>query len=222
MANIFFDIGHNNNMARADRDKLIFLEGTDDALFFDHLLTGMNADPEQVGLVTVGGKGEFIAKIKGFKKTPKFTQRKTKGILAIRDADDDFHVAEKEMTALFNSTFGINLKHGEIQEKDGILYGFFLLPGTNRSGDLEELCLDTVTGKALEEQSAAFLSATEVTPQDQFYKRKAQVYLAGFTGDLCRGAGLGFKKGKFDDQHETLQPIKDFISAFSQEKSETA
>lgn len=216
MANIFFDMGHANNMARGDREKLIFLEGTDDALFFDHILTAMNANPEQVGLVTVGGKGEFIAKVKGFRKTPNFTQGKTKGILAVRDADNDFLVAEKEMATLFNSVFGVNLKHGEIQNKDGISYGFFLLPGVNRSGDLEELCLDTVSGIALEAQSASFLAAADVSPYDQFYKRKAQVYLAGFAGELCRGAGLGFKKGKFDDQHDALQPIKNFISAFAE------
>lgn len=218
MSNIYFEIGHKNNNARIDRERLIFLEGTDDAYFLDHVLDQIKADSGKVGLVTVGGIGEFPSRIKGFSKTPNFTGGKVKAVSIVRDADDDFVKTNAEMKDLFKRIFGVDVSHGDVVLHDGISYGYFLMPGVSLSGDLERLCLSTVDGLGLEKQSSDFLGGLTNPPTDHIYKRKAQIYLAGYNGDLCRGAGLGFKRGYFDHTHESLEPFKVFLGKFVSEK----
>jgi len=94
-------------------------------------------------------------------------------------------------------------------------FGFFVMPDDSRNGDLETLCLDTVQGRPLEQQSEAYLRGVpNASNLDAMSKRKTQVYLAGINADLCRGPGLGFKRGHFDDSHVVLNPLKQFLSAF--------
>jgi len=214
MANIFFDIGQKNNNTRNDREKLLFIEGTDDAYFLDRILANVNADPDYVGLVTVGGTGQFLSNIKSFSKSSQFTTGKNKGLVIVRDVDEDFNGVSNEMAQLFFSLFGVVVRHGEIVVLDGRAYGFFLMPGQDRAGDLERLCLDTVEGKVLALKSYEFLNSVEPVPSDQVFKRLAQVYLAGHVGALCRGAGRGFNRGQFDDTHAILNPLKEFLSDF--------
>lgn len=214
MANIFFDFGEKNNNSRNDRERLIFLEGTDDAYFIDHILDGMKADASKVGIVTVGGIGEFRAKIKGFLKTSSYTQGRVKAICIVRDADEDFYRAEAEISKVFLDLLDVEVSHGKVVLKNGIAYGFFILPGLDQHGDLERLCMHTVSGTGLESKSEDFFSGLENPPVDQVFKRKSQVYLAGYKGDLCRGAGRGFKYGHFNDSHESLDPLKEFLSLF--------
>jgi hypothetical protein len=214
MANIFFDVGQQNNNSRNDRPKLILLEGTDDAYFIDLLLEMANASPSEVGIVTVGGKGGFENQIKNLKKSTPFTKGKIKGIAIIRDADESFDRSCDETSKTLERQFGVKLRHGEIKIYNDLLFGFFILPGGNMDGDLERLCLSTVEDSSLFSRSQQYLMDSNIAANDQFFKRQAQVYLAGMPNELCRGAGLGFKKEMFDKMHPALNALKDFLSSF--------
>lgn len=211
MTNIFFELGQEKGNARANREKVIFVEGADDAHFLDILLDQLGASPENTGVVTVNGKGNFPSQLKLFAKSPAFTTGKIKRVCIIRDADDSVDGAVSATRSAFFNAFGISPNHGEFTSKDNVDFGFFIMPNSLENGDLEKLCLSTVIGNELESRAADFLNSLEAEPVDQYYKRKAQVYLAGHVGELCRGAGLGFKRGHFDDTSPNLDELKEFL-----------
>jgi hypothetical protein len=72
-----------------------------------------------------------------------------------------------------------------------------------------------VIGRPSEISAEAFISEIQASGNlTQIHKRKAQVFLAAVPDHLCRGAGLGFKRGFFDKSHISLTPLKDFLQAF--------
>lgn len=214
MPNIFFDIAQEKNSARLDREKLIFVEGTDDANFLDLLLSTAGADPEKVGVITVGGKGNFSSQLNLFSKSRPFTTGITKKVCIIRDADDNPQREVLSTQEIFNRIFKVSTSHNSLTLQNNVEFGFFMMPSATEKGDLEKLCLSTVTGSELDILADNFFKSLANPPVDKEFKRKAQVYLAGHKGELARGAGQGFKNGYFDITSSNLDEIKSFLAKF--------
>jgi hypothetical protein len=217
-SSIFFEMGEEHNTARSNRPFLIFVEGTDDAHFLDVVLKEIKADPAQVGLILVGGIGQFDNQVKNHVKSSRFKMGDTKGIILIRDADDDAVTAENAIKAIFRKTLNVEVSNAVPTEQNGKKLGFYILPVAGEKGDLEKLCLDTVSGFPIERFAEAYIRNVEghhsLENLKQRNKRKAHVYLAGIPGDLCRGVGLGFKHGHFEKKHELIDPLKLFLRTF--------
>ena len=209
IAPIYFDTSN----GRQDRPLLIFVEGTDDAHFVDVVLQDLGADPRHVGIIIVEGTPKFPNSIAMFKKSRNY--RNAKGVALIRDADDDFAVAISDSNKIFLKEFELQVNHAQISSSDIFSVGLFVLPGNEEVGDLEKLCLATVAGTQLEIDAENYINKVQQSGiLNKIYKRKAQVFLAGKPDDVCRGAGMGFKKGFFDKNHESLFPLKEFLSKF--------
>ena len=207
-----------------NRETVIFVEGDDDASFLETLLENVNADPAKVGIVSVGGNAKFYSELQTFTtKNPSFTQRHTKRFAIVCDADDNPHEVEKKINTSLQNVSKDRIASGEwVAGKGGIAIGLFVMPRTGFTGDLEKLCLDTVCGNTIEAAAENFIAAAENTAAQNKtplhgsrHKRKAQVFLAGTPGELCRGAGRGFRNGLFNAKHEALQPLMDFLAVVS-------
>lgn len=210
IAPIYFDGDH----GRQDRPLLIFVEGTDDGHFVDVILSEIGADPAEVGIFVVKGNGNFAREIASFKKTRHF--RKARGVIILRDADDNPQGAASDINRIFQKEFGTGTTHAKILTAETLKIGFFLFPTENEDGDLEKLCLSTIPDSKIVGAAESYIEAAQGVNNltTQIYKRKSQVFLAGIAGDLCRGAGLGFKRGFFDAQHVALSPLKTFLKEF--------
>lgn len=209
IASIYFD----KNTGRQDRPLLIFVEGTDDAHFVDVVLQDIGADPTKIGIIIVEGTPQFSNSIAMFKKSPYY--RNAKGIVVIRDADDNVAVAIEDSNKIFSKEFQLQANHAQITSSEAFSVGLFVLPGNEELGDLEKLCLATVAGTPLEIDAEIYINKIkQFGILNKIHKRKAQVFLAGKPGDVCRGAGMGFKRGFFDKTHESLVPLKHFLVKF--------
>lgn len=201
------------NLERQDREKVIFVEGTDDAYFLDSILEELGADPDVVGVLIVGGTGRFSPSFSLYSKSSAY--RKAKGVLALRDADDNPIGSEVEIKSAFEKAFNVSVSSGELKKEKGVLYGYLVLPAAGESGDLEKMCLATVDGSALHTLATNFIAeAQKIGAFTQLHKRTAQVFLAAMPEDLCRGAGMGFRKGFFDQSHSSLDEFKAFLRGF--------
>ncbi len=211
VAPIFFD-GINNN-GRQDRPFLIFVEGTDDAHFLDPILQEIGADPYLIGTIIVGGTSKFASALTFFKKSRFF--KNVRGIVIIRDADQNRTAAIKETNDSFLKEFNGVVSHAGFTETESLRLGLFVFPNEEEMGDLEKLCLSTVKGSILDNRVENYMTDIQKYGElPHFHKRKAQVFLAAIPGELCRGAGMGFKRGFFDDAHGALLPLKIFLKDF--------
>ena len=201
------------NLGRQDREKLIFVEGTDDAYFIDAILEDLGANPDEVGVVIVGGIPRFGSSISIYSKSSAF--RKARGVAVLRDADNDPGTAVKELEDAFQKSFKVKVDHGKLVTSKNVVYGIFVLPSAAEQGDLERMCLDTVAGTHLHKIAENYINlAKEAGPLSQVHKRTAQVFLAAVPDELCRGAGMGFRRGYFDLSHDSLEPLKGFLKDF--------
>ncbi|WP_423707999.1 DUF3226 domain-containing protein [Undibacterium sp. WLX3042] len=215
---IFFKEGQEFNRQRETCPYVIFVEGTDDAHFVDTLLSDIGASTDVVGIVIVGGKGNFPSFINSFCKQSNFTQGTTKGIAIIRDADEDHLAATKEVQEIFQKISSIQINNASPIRDGNYRFGFYLLPKENENGDLEKLCLETVKDEPIEVLAEKFIqeiqSLNQTDQLNQINKRKTQTYLSGVIGEICKGPGLGIKRGHFKLDHQALSPLKQFLKDF--------
>lgn len=215
METLYFPKGNGGQ----NRERVIFVEGKDDAQFLSAMLTEIQADPQRVGIVEVEGKPNFHSRLKVFLKSSYVTQGVVKTISIICDADADPKKAEEEVNKIITSLGHPAVQIGTyVTTATGIRIGLFTMPNPTMAGDLEKLCLDTVEGHDLERKAEEFIvSAEALARQDgkeltgSRHKRKAQVFLSGFAGDLIRGAGRGYAIGCFKTDHDALEPLRNFL-----------
>lgn len=208
---IFFE--STKGTARQECPFLIFVEGKDDAYFLDKILEEIGASPKLVGVIIVEGNQCFSNAISLFKKSPSF--RRAKRIAIIRDADSNPKLALKNTNDVFTKEFKQTVEHAKITTNESLQLAQFIIPNDTEIGDLEKLCLSTIAGSDLDTSVNAYLSNIQKNGKlNQINKRKVQVFLAGVPDDICRGAGLGFKKGFFDTSHKSLAPLKSFLADF--------
>jgi predicted ATP-dependent endonuclease of OLD family len=209
------------NNQRQNSSCVIFVEGQDDVFFLSAILEEINADPKTVGIVEVGGKENFRPRLSTFLKSSSFTQKIVNTIAIVCDADSDPIKVETSISAVFTDAGYPALKLGtHILSAAGTKVGLFTMPNSTNTGDLEKLCIDTVTGHPLEKGAEDFIAQAEKIALEgekklkgSRHKRKAQVFLAGLPNDVVRGAGRGYAIGCFDVAHGALEPIRSFLLA---------
>jgi hypothetical protein len=98
---------------------------------------------------------------------------------------------------------------------NGVTVALFLIPSDVEAGDLEKLCLATLSGDRLLPIAREFLANVnrDFGPLPALHKSLAQIYLACRKEDT-RGVGQAFRDGIFIQHHACLAPIKDFLRAF--------
>ncbi|WP_152681997.1 DUF3226 domain-containing protein [Chromobacterium subtsugae] len=192
---------------------IFFVEGKDDAIFFDEILTEENADLAAIRVIVVDGKENFRKSFELLKKSSPYTKRIIKKIVAIRDADSSIETAISEINAAFQTAFSISIEQNRIITRDDISYGCFILPDNENIGDLEVLCLNSVSNSQIYQAAQRFIGEAKNIHGglEWEFKKLAQVYLAGQQRTIVRGVGMGYRIGYFNRTHQSIEKIKIFI-----------
>lgn len=198
-----------------NREHIIAVEGNDDAILISNLLEKIKANPEKIGIIDVGGNSNFQSFLSSFFLSPGYTSRQNKSLSIICDADNNLAGRVDEINLALSAKRQPKLEVGHIIESEKIKLGLFVFPDGKNSGDLEKLCLDTVSEHEIHIEASRFIDHAEKYAGGALsgsrFKRVAQVYLAGMKASLSRGAGHGFRDGYFNDSHEALQPLLKFL-----------
>ena len=202
------------------RPFIFFVEGTDDELFLNAVLTELGASLDEIGIIKFQGIPKCGEVLEDFTKAGPFRQATTKTILIIFDADEDALVNQEKINSHLERLGQPRIEIGKfIDNSDGVRIGMFSLPSSTHPGSLETLCLSTATRPDLSMQADAFINIAQEKMRGlgkglngSLDKRKAQAYIAATAVDLCRGVGQAFKQGSvFDKHHAALVPLKNFI-----------
>lgn len=207
----FFD----GPQGRAVMERVLLVEGPDDAYFFDAILTDIGASPAKVGINYLSGRDNFDSDLGVFLKSSPFKHGAVNTYAIVIDADTDPARAIADAHAVLKKYREPTPSSGSFVSapsgRQGRV-GLLLLPSGNEKGDLEEVCLRTIPNDPLYIRVNAFLSETislggEI---DHLSKRKVQTYLANKHGELCRGPGRAFSLGHFDRAHQSLLTVQQF------------
>lgn len=208
---------YSDGREKQDRECVIFVEGTDDALFLSSILEAIGANSGKVGIVAVGGKEKFQSALTLFIKGSAFRQGGSKSVAIICDADENPEKAAGSINLALSLNRQPKLKSGEIVVNEkGVKLGLFIFPDGENPGDLESLCLDTIKDDELAVQAETFISNAEKIHAPKSLngsrsKRKIQVFLASYPKGPFRGAGYGFRCGVFDKNHDKIERVTNFL-----------
>jgi len=198
-----------------NREHIIAVEGNDDAILISDLLEKIKANSEKIGIVDVGGNSNFQSFLNSFFLSPGYTGRQNKSLSIICDADNNLTERVAEINLALSAKKQPKLEVGHMIDSEKIKLGLFVFPDGESPGDLEKLCLDTVSDAKIQVEASRFIDYAEQCAGGALsgsrFKRVAQVYLAGMKASLSRGAGHGFRDGYFNKDHEALQPLLKFL-----------
>lgn len=205
---VYFD-GPNR---RSNRSRILIVEGEDDAKFFDHLLSDINADPDRVGIVYIRGKDNLLENLKLLAKSPSYVKGEIAKIAIVRDSDENPQAQLQSINSVMRAIGWPNFESLGFKTQGNTSYGVFLLPETE-PGDLERVCLDTISGhKKLGLVREFYDNIIEsFGALDRPYKRQASIFLACSSVET-RGVGSAFALGLFDKNHESLGNLRNFLT----------
>lgn len=197
-----------------DAQKLIIVEGSDDAYFFEKILEKMNFCDKEYGIVVVGGTSNFKSVLSNVSKENSFIQNEIKSILIVQDADKSAEVAEKSLQKITKEIFGVTPKNKKFEKsKDGINIGIFILAHDEKVGALEDLCLEVVKNdnnyQFLEDYMKNTCAGNKNKEENK--KRWLQAFLAVQSDPLCNGAGKAIKDDVFDINHQIFTPVCEMV-----------
>lgn len=168
-------------MRELEKDKLLIVEGKDELSFFQSFIDEMqDLNPDNIDMVDVGGKNDFGTKIKDLKKVPGFDSVKNIGIF--RDSHQNPSKAFNETKDIAKTcNLPIPENHSRSYEKRGqnLLVG--LLPKPSSKGELEHLCIMSVSNKVTYSHTEDFIESVKNHYQNELkkeHKAKALGYIA--------------------------------------------
>lgn len=150
-------------------------------------------------------------------KSHHFSSGRIRRYAIIRDADEDVDAALAEIRDMLKSLDEPMPPNGGVTaRKDGRAVGLYLIPGNDRTGDLEALLLQTAGGELMQ-RAEKFVAdvANSGGHTDHLSKRIAQVYLAVGMNPLCAGVGWAASRDAFDLTGPALDGLREFLHQFS-------
>jgi hypothetical protein len=200
-----------------DREKVLFVEGEDDAFFFDKLLDLKGADPNTVGIVYLHGKYKLDENIGIFKRTRLFQEGRPRKLAIVLDADASGQNALADVQRILR-THGLPApNHGAFEQRAGSPdIGILIIPSVESDGDLEKICLGTLGDDPRLVRIEEFQEEYQQSfgRLDRIYKRRAAIFLACSKAET-RGVGRAFQSSNlFDHGHQSLDEIKSFLDRF--------
>jgi len=207
------------------RDKVLLVEGKDEANFFHALLEHQQLNDVQV--IEIGGKDKFKSEFPAFITSPGFDNVKIYSI--IRDADENVNStfqSIKNILQKYNQP--IPNKIEEFAEQGNKKVGIFIMPGNKAEGMLEDLCLNTVSDhpiipcidsyiECMEErltlEKTSIKEATKFDLPRNISKAKAHIFISSMP-ELVNSVGLAALKGYWSLVHPSLNELKEFLNNF--------
>jgi len=191
---------------------VVLVEGNEDKRFFGALVKRLNLDTFQV--FAVGGKAKFAGWLRAIKSSPGFAT--VRHLIVIRDADEDPKAAFQSIrTALINAGLPAPERPLASTGDTRPVVTIAILPGGDRPGKLEDLCLESVNQdpafSCLDEYFKCLESCLppEEFPQD-LSKAKVHAFLASRREPDLR-LGEAAEKGYWPLDSESFTSIKELL-----------
>ena len=190
-------------------NKVLAVEGKDEAIFFDALLQYVGIS--DVDIQSVGGKRQFKNKLPALVRMSGFSEV---DILAVvRDADNDANAAFQSIREILRKE-KLEPPNRPNQFSQGRpLVGIYIMPGNSDTGMLEDLCLKTVKNHPAMKCVVDFVNCVKKLddPPNNITKAKAQVFLAAMP-QIAREVGIGAQKGYWNFDADELDDLRTFIN----------
>ncbi len=193
---------------------LILVEGQDDKRFISQNLRFVNIDEGRCQVEPIGGKDSLRNRLEALVISPEFVT--VERLALLRDADTNAESA-------FQSCAGA-IRAAQLDPPNSIgafsegtpRVGVFILPGYSRSGELEDLLLDSIEGCKRTGLAQEYLSRVKSAglPTDKDSKAVVYSYLACQERSGLR-IGEATEKGYFPLNSPAFRPLQDFLKEFA-------
>ncbi|OJS17877.1 DUF3226 domain-containing protein [Escherichia coli] len=200
--------------------KIIFVEGDDDFHFLCNLLEIQGIT--DVFVEKINGKSKLKQALRAFKNIDSFDEKES--IFIILYADTSFSDTERSIIATLRELqISSPSSHNEIAMNGNTKISFFIMPGKDKQGAIEDLIIEHASTRALYEYIIEFFekiknNKDDISASDKEYtyptnekKAKVQVYLSCNRESDSR-IGISMKNGIINTADNCFDEIKDFIS----------
>lgn len=198
-----------------ESDRIILVEGMDDALFFEAVLVELEIAAKDVEVHHVQGYPNFEDYLKALAKAPVVTSGQLIKLCVIVDADGDAVIREEDIQQKLRAAGFSAPSAGAFQKSTGPEVGLFVLPDNSSPGELEDLFLEAL--KSDSRLLEAISSLDKFDPDAAWTKRSKrliQIMLALSEQALCAGIGRGLRNGAVPLPGAELDHLKDFLEEF--------
>lgn len=214
------DLKQNKEMI--SKSKILFVEGRDEVLFFSALSKKIGLHSE-IQVIDFQGKANMKNFISMASKTEGFIET-AMSFAIIRDADKNFKDTATEVSDAIKSIFSIeNTKNGEMIQGKNIKAGFFIMPGNEMTGELEDLVLSSFKGNKVSDKIENYLDELKsiTKPDDESSpfifpkkssKAKIQIYFSSMEESDAR-MGISAERKYVDFDHASFVDIIKFIQS---------
>lgn len=195
-----------------EKEKIIFVEGRDEENFFGALIKHMGLiDIFQV--IPFDGKASMKSYISVVSKGREFEEKVT-SVSIVRDCDSNYQSTDDEIKHALKEIFNIrDISEGNIVNQDGVNYGYLILPGNKRKGELEDLVIDSINGGRIHVEIMNYLKSIEtITKPRKQSKAVLQIYFSSMKESDVR-MGISAQRNYIDFNHISFNGIKQFISS---------
>lgn len=184
-------------------ERVLFVEGPSPMHFFEAFLKQLNRDKD-VDIRSFGGNNQLRAALKALVATSEF-QSLVSSLGVVRDAEENAVAARDSVNdAIANSNLPAN-----------VTCSVLILPGSDRSGMIETLCVESVKDDAALECARRFFDCVNDTglPVDRHYdKRLTQAFLST-RQEVELPLGLAAYRGYWPWASEAFHEIRSFLLA---------
>ena len=204
---------------QVDREKVILVEGKDEALLVDALLQDRFTNARSsVRVLDVGGKTLFRNRIQALRLRAERNGVQIRAFAIIRDAEENASNTWKSITnALVSSHFQPPSQHGAFSQARPSV-GVFVLPDGTSPGALESLCRRSITGRPVArcvEQYLKCLDKQNAMLSKKRDKTFTHAFLASCKDPVAR-VGEAAQQGVWDFGQPAFAPLKSFINKLLQ------
>lgn len=195
---------------------LFLVEGQDDGIFLEQILTQRGEDPSRIQILYVQGIARLWTYLSVLVKSPFFVEQKISHICLIIDADKDFSATEKHAREKLKKAGLSDPSSGSVSQANGVYVGLYILPNSRDNGELEDLIIQTLVDDKRVKDARDVLAKHQ--PQGEKFKKNSkrvlQISLALSPQDLCAGVGRGIRNGAFNVGLDELSDLNEFIEVF--------
>jgi hypothetical protein len=194
---------------KIEQPNVLVVEGEEEKRFFGALIEHLQL--QNIQIMPIGGKNQLRQNLKVLAMSPGFSRVISLGV--VRDADTDPKAAFQSVCDALQATDLPTPERPLLPVGEKPRVAVLILPGVDREGALEDICLDAVAqdpAMLCVEQYLQCLQQEGLSLPDNMSKAKVQVFLAS-----RRKAGLRLgeaaEKGYWPWDAKAFDWVKDFL-----------
>jgi hypothetical protein len=198
---------------RIEKSHVLVVEGKDEELFFTALIDSFKNELNlpDIQILPIGGKTNLPRNLKALVNSPGFSKIISLGI--VRDADENARAAFQSICSALKFV-GLPVPPAPmVSTGSNPSVAAFVLPGEDKPGALEDLCLEAFQGEpvmsCVKEYFECLQNAGICLPH-QFSKAMLQVLLASFR-EAGKRLGEAAQAGYLRLSSDTFQCLRDFL-----------